>query len=402
MWSSVRLAGRWRQAFLAGLLALGACAQHRQPAFTAPPPPPVPVQPARPTQPVLPREQVQNKIALLVPLTGPNGTVGRSIANAATLALTDVGKSSINLRIYDTGAGIDAATRKALADGARLILGPLLAAETKVASVAVAGRGIPVLSFSNDANLASREVYVLGYQPAQAIARVVGYARSVGVERFAGLIPAGVYGQRAGTAFLRTVEAAGGRVVVVANYTHTPAGMAAAIRTVAGPPRIAVTSPAAARFDALLIADAPASSATVARDLAHAGLVTRLLGTELWATDPIIIATPALRGALFAAVPEARFRQFEARYRARYAATPSRLASFGYDGVLLANAIGTGWALGAPFPDAALRSAAGFEGVNGRFRFVDGIAERQLEVREAAAGASRVVSPAAAGFGTQP
>ncbi len=134
-------------------------------------------------------EADQNRVALLVPLTGPNAPVGQSIANAANMALLDVGDKRVNLRIYDTTPGAGTAASKAIADGARLILGPLLANDIKAVDAAAGPRGIPVLSYSNDASLAGGNVYILGFQPAQSIARSIAYAASRGIDRFAALVP---------------------------------------------------------------------------------------------------------------------------------------------------------------------------------------------------------------------
>ncbi|CAA9531729.1 MAG: ABC transporter, substrate-binding protein (cluster 4, leucine/isoleucine/valine/benzoate) [uncultured Sphingomonadaceae bacterium] len=124
-----------------------------------------------------------------------------------------------------------------------------------------------------------------------------------------------------------------------------------------------------------------------------------VIGTELWSTDRTIGQKAALRGALFAGVPDARFDQLVTRYRARYGKTPYRLASLGYDGVLLAVRIGRDWEAGTPFPARLLVSPDGFSGVDGAFRFnADGTAERRLAVHRVAATGPVVVAAAEAGF----
>ena len=359
---------------------------------------------------------VRNKVALLVPMTGTNAAVGQSIANAATMALLDLGDTRINLQVYDTasgGAGV-AATR-AVADGARLFLGPLLAADVRAVQGVASANGVPVLTFSNDAALAGNGTFVLGFQPGQSIARIVAYAHARGVERFAALVPAGVYGQRAATAFLRAIEASGGKAVAVASYARTSAGLlqaarkltdydarhAAAAKTAALRPdgTIAAVSHnlTPVGFQALLIADSGSIAAAIAPALVQFGATPVLLmGTELWNSEPAIAQVPALNGAVFAAVPDERFHQLAVRYREKFGGAPSRLASFGYDAVLLVNGVaGNGWAVGTPFPRAGLSAASGFAGIDGVFRFSgSGIAERGLEVEQVGARGFAVVSPA--------
>ena len=411
-----RLTSAWRRGALLGLLALAACttsAPQRPMAMVAPLPRVV-----VPPPPVAPPVVVQNRVALLVPLTGPNAAVGQSIANAANMALLDVGDSRINLRVYDTAtAGAAAAASKAAGDGARLFLGPLLAADVRAAATVAAPQGIPIVSFSNDAALAGDGVFVMGFQPGQSIARVVDYARGRGVERFAALVPAGVYGQRAASAFLRAVEASGGKAVAVTTYTREPARLLAAVRTVTGfdARKASAAKQAALRpdgsvvavaaklppvgFQALLIADAPNVAAAIVPALAQFGVApgsVLLLGTELWNNQPGVRTSPALRRALFASVPDEKFGQLAGRYRGKFGGTPSRLASLGYDAVLLVNSLASKWPVGQAFPRVLLAAPEGYAGVDGAFRFSgNGIAERALEVQQVGSG---TVAPAPRSF----
>jgi hypothetical protein len=356
-------------------------------------------------------------VALLVPLTGPNAVVGQSIANSANLALLDVGDRRINLRIYDTAsAGAEAAAAKAVADGARLFLGPLLAADVKAVQARASANNIPVIAFSNDAALAGEGTYIMGFQPGQAIARVVGFASSRGVQRFAALVPDGVYGQRATTAFLRAVEVNFGKTVAIKPFSRDPAKMLAAARAVTDyDARVSRASTAGALrpdgtiapvgsrlpavgFQALLIADSGAIASAFGRPLAQFGAgpanVT-MLGTELWSNEPALKAVPSLQGALFAAVPDGRFDQLAVRYRAKFGGAPSRLASLGYDSVLLVNSLADKWPIGVPFPRRLLNGPDGFAGIDGVFRFgASGVAERALEVQQISAGRFVMVSPA--------
>ncbi|MBC7506705.1 MAG: penicillin-binding protein activator [Sandarakinorhabdus sp.] len=407
-------APRVRSAFAAGLmLVMAACAAGPKKPVVVGPPPVVALPAVKPAP--LPEAQ-QNRVALLVPLTGPNAPVGQSIANAANMALLDAGDKRVNLRIYDTAGGAEAAAARALTEGAGLFLGPLLAGDVRAVQAVAATKGVPVISFSNDSGLAGGDVYILGFQPGQSIARTVSYARARGVERFAALVPAGTYGQRAQTAFVRAVEAAGGRSTAVVAYTREPARMLAAARrvtaydertkggtaTIRTDGSVAAPKTAALPFQALLIADGGSVAAQLLPALGKMGVmpgVAIVMGTELWNNEPGLANVGPLRGALFSSVSDERFRKLAERYRAKFGNNPSRLASFGYDSVLLVNSLAGNWALGTPFPKAALGSRDGFAGIDGAFRFGGGnVAERMLEVQQVGAGAIAVVSPAPKGW----
>src|SRR3546814_7666999 len=147
--------------------------------------------------------------------------------------------------------------------------------------------------------------------------------------------------------------------------------------------RGAVTRPnAQAGYDAVLIADngrIAMGAAPMGREGTSAD--ARILGTELWKNEEGLGATPALRGAWFASVPDNMFNQFRTRYRARYSSNPYRLASLGYDAVLLAVRVAQDWPIGRPFPENELRNPEGFMGVDGAFRFGSGgVAQRVFEV----------------------
>ena len=74
----------------------------------APPPAPPPPSDA------LPADQARHRVALLVPLTGPNAAVGQSIANATTMALLDTNAKNLRITSYDIAGGPAAAATKAI------------------------------------------------------------------------------------------------------------------------------------------------------------------------------------------------------------------------------------------------------------------------------------------------
>ena len=382
-------ANRRRVLSLAGTalltLALAACGGRQRPVQAPPPEPELEREPVR--QPGrLPADETRNRVAVLVPLSGANAALGRSILNAANLALLDTGGERIRITAYDTSSGAAAAANEALADGNGLILGPLLAEDVRAVAPVAAGAQVPVIAFSNDVSVAGDGVFVMGFNPGQSIDRVVAFARSRDAQRFGGLTPTSVYGQRSGEALTRSVEAASRQLVGLETY-----GAAADIRNAA------TRLNGRGRLDAVLIADGPAVAALAAPILRQASPQPRLLGTELWASDAG--ASAALRGAWFAAPSDANFAQFRTRYRARYNVNPYRLATLGYDAVLLAVRIAADWPVGRRFPARALIDPTGFSGVDGAFRFGrDGVAERALEVREIGVGTTTVVSPAPRGF----
>jgi ABC-type branched-subunit amino acid transport system substrate-binding protein len=371
----------------AAMATLAACAVVPKGPTTAPPPRPTPA----PSTSELPNDEQRHRIALLVPMSGANGAVGQSIANAATMALMDTNAQNLRITNYDTSAGAGVAASKAIADGNQLILGPLLADDIPAVAAAARSAKVPLISFSNDESAAARDVYVMGSLPGASVRRTVRYARSHGVTSFAALVPKGDYGERASETLMAEARAAGGTIMAMESYDRSAASITAA----------AAKLRARGNFDAILIADSGGLSARAAGLLKVRGSATpRLLGTELWSGEKAITTAPALNGAWFSAVSDARFPQFVNSYRTRFGAVPYRIATLGYDAVLLTLRVAREWRPGRTFPTAALTSADGFLGLDGAFRFDrNGVIDRSLEVREVSAGTVKVVSPAATKFG---
>jgi branched-chain amino acid transport system substrate-binding protein len=332
----------------------------------------------------------RHRVALLLPLTGPDADIGQSIANATTLAMLDTRNATIRMTSYDTALGVDAAVRKAVADGNKLILGPLRSDDV-IAVANVAGPAkVPVISFSNDIGAAGRNVFLMGHLPNQSIDRVVQYASFMGQKRFGGIVSKDVYGQRASSNFTNSVRAAGGTLVSIQEIDGTAASIEAATKKLA----------AAGVMDAVLIADSGRVAMTTVPALRRNGVKTaKILGTDRWNVDSSLSANIPMRGAWFAAAPDATYRQYAEKYRVRFAKAPMRISSLGYDSVLLVARVAQNWKIGTAFPVARLTDPEGFIGIDGAFRFfANGQSERMLEVLEVQAGKYATVDVAPKNF----
>lgn len=357
---------------LVGLSLLAGCKMVPKAPSDLPPPP---------DSSTLPADAQRHRIALLVPLSGPGGPAGQAIANAATMAILDTSAQNLRLTTYDTSAGAAPAAARAVADGNRLILGPLLESDIPAIAATAKASRLPVITFASNVPATRGEVHVMGLQTGQSIARTVAYARLQGANRFAALVPNGEYGQRASNALTASVRSAGGTITAMESFDRTNTSIVSAARRLK----------ARGGYDAVLIADSGRLAALAAPVLRP----TRFLGTELWSLDGAVAQSPALNGALFSSVSDARFAQFSASYRNRFGTSPGRVATLGYDAVLLTLRIARDWKTGTPFPVASLMDRDGFLGLDGPFRFsTNGVVERAMEVREVRGGAVRVASPA--------
>jgi branched-chain amino acid transport system substrate-binding protein len=380
---------RGRNVALAGaaMLAAGCQVIPKTDVATAPPPAPAP----EPSATALPTDTGRHRIALLVPMSGDTAAVGQAIANATTMALLDTTADNLRITTYDTSEGVATAARKAIADGNKLILGPLTADAVPAVQAAARPAGVPVIAFANDAAVAGPDVFVIGHMPEQSIRRTVAFARSRGAARFAVLVPEGDYGARAFSALENALRDYGGSLVRKEGYARGNTSIVSA----------AARLRAAGGFDTVLVADSARLGIDAAGELQR-GVRTRarILGTELWSGDAALARAPALEGALFAAVSDQRYKRFADSYAARFGAQPYRTATLGYDAVLLTLRVARDWKVGTPFPKSELYDKGGFLGVDGAFRFTrNGVIERALEVREVKGGEVTPVDPAPTGFG---
>ena len=349
------------------------------------------------------------KVALLVPLSGPNAELGQAILDAAQLALFESGGDRLTLLPRDTGgkaAGAASAARAVIGEGVHLILGPLLAPEVEAVKPIASEAHLNVIAFSTVTSLAGGNIFLMGFLPRQEVVREVGYARQRGLSRFAALAPNSPYGHLAADALREAVSSSGGTVTSVEFFEPGPTDPAPAIQRLMTEGSVSESGPAppaagsAPSFDALLLPEGGAKLkqlARLVRALGEEAKPVQLLGSGLWDT-PDIGSEPALVGGWFAASPPEARQEFAQRFSATYGHRPPRLASLGYDAAALAAVLARGQG-GEAFSQPAILNPNGFPGVDGLFRFTpNGLVQRGLAVLEVAPQGAAVISPAPQSF----
>jgi ABC-type branched-subunit amino acid transport system substrate-binding protein len=386
------------------LLAVAACASSK---VSAPPPDEQagPAGEAAPGQVMMPPPTMPGpvtavpdvgpvKVGLLLPLSGANAALGQAMLQAAQMALFDLGDARLTLVVRDTEGlgGVAAAAQQVVADGARLVLGPIFAASVTQAGPAVRAAGVPMIAFSTDVSVAGNGIYVMGVLPSLQVERVTGYAAAHGLRRIAVLAPSTAFGQTIIAALHSAAPRFGAAVADIGYYDPAASDMTDPVRRLnpGGTPQ----------FDALMIPEGAPRLTQIAPLVPYYDIdpaQVRLLGTALW-DNPALANEPALIGGWFAAPGQEQWKGFAQRYRALYRGEPPRIASLAYDATALAAVLGRGEG-GAGFGLEALTAASGFTGVDGVFRFrPDGQVERGLAIYEMQAGGPVVIDPAPASF----
>ena len=310
------------------------------------------------------------RAALLLPLSGAAAALGQNMGRAAGLA-TQAGPPDQAPRLYDTKdtvEGAAAAAGQALADGAKVLFGPLRADQTP-GVLAVAGK-IPVVTFSNDDRLTAQGAFVMGITPAQSVSAMFSYAKAQGLTRIALLASDSPLGAASATAAVQIAQS--GRLQLAATLLRDPTkdGLISALRTASGG-----TLP-----QAVFIADGGKPLARFAAGLRGSDL--QILGSVQWGVSDVA-ANRDLNRAWFAAPPPDLFQPFADQFQAAFGTEPGAVAGLAYDAALVA----TGLAKARALSRKGLVRPAGFIGVLGPFRFdEDGRCHRSLSILGVEAG----------------
>jgi ABC-type branched-subunit amino acid transport system substrate-binding protein len=402
---------------LALIGALSACQGAGSPAPVIKPPPygaapkPAPTTPVSATPVPAPGTEPV-KVALLLPLSGPNADLGKAMLDAAQLALFTTGGDRLTLMPRDTTGTADgaaSAAKSAIADGARLILGPLIADEVVAVKPIAQAANVNIIAFATKTEVAGGNVFLMGFLPRQEVAREVSYAQSQGVSKFAALAPNSPYGHLMGDSLKEIVSSNGTGVARIEYFDPRTNDVAASIKHLL--PATAAAMPAGALgakppasgglpFDALLLPEGGDQLKQIAGQLKTAGIdptQVHFLGSGLW-DDSSIVSDPDLTGGWFAASPPDVRHDFQNRFQGAYGHPPPRLASLAFDAAALASVLAKSDSPD-PFASSAIQTPNGFTGVDGLFRFGSvGLVQRGLAVLEVDPSGDKVVSPAPQSF----
>ena len=343
------------------------------------------------------------EVALLVPggsAVGTDNLLAQNFENAARLAMADLQGAEVDLRVYNTNGGnpqqAAIAATQAVNDGAKIIIGPLYGEAAAAAGVAVAGRDVNVLTFSNNPAIAGGNVFLLGSTFNNTADRLVQYAGSRGISRFMVAHGNDLAGQVGRDAITAAVLANGAEVVGVSGYPLSQQGIFGSTRQIVSTAR---NSGAQAVFTT---AGASADLPILATSLSDNGLdltAVPLIGLTRWDTVPQLLDLPGLEGGLFALPDQATANLFENRYANAFGGQPHPLAGLAYDGIAAIGALAAAGNQNALTTDG-LTQRQGFSGTSGVFRFLpNGQNQRGLAVATVRDNQVVIVDPAPRSFG---
>lgn len=339
------------------------------------------------------------RVAVLLPFSSSNAEVARlskGLFNAAQMAMFEVGAKNVVLIPKDTGddaqgSAAAAAAQDAIRDGAVAVIGPLFATHVPIVAAEAAQVRAPVLAFSTDVSALGQGAYLVSLTPRTEVQRIVEWASTQGVTRFALFGPSSAYGRTVEAALREEAQKRGALVIATEYYAPGNSSPQAEARRLASV--IKAENSASPGKVAVIIPERGVQLRTVASLLPYFDVNTRqvrFLGTGAW-NDSTVWREPSLWGGAFAAPNPEAVADFDRRYQAVFGEAPPQLSAYGYD----AGALAATLAQIDRLDGGMLQREEGWTGVNGLFRFTpDGGVERALAVLQVQdQGALRMVSP---------
>lgn len=376
-----------------------------------------------------------HNMAVLLPLSGDNAPVGRTIRTSVETAILQSGAKNLNVSFYDTTDNLAETLKTVMAANPEIIIGPVFANNARAIRDAKP-ENLPVLSFTSDATAVGDGVMTMALMPTNGIETITREMKKDNVSKFIIMAPDTESGHlMAGTA-IRAADISDIEPVGIFYYkeSNTDSIKNAAIdaslnnaRTTAHTRARQVLSDILINeqltaieksrlnmqldklsktetvgnipYDAILFLGGGDDTKTLASFLRYYNVGAndaRFYGTTMWDGSDIASDTTMI-GAKFATLSEID-PEFSRLYEQISGIAPNRLASFGYDA--------TNTAIGMIYSDksnvAYLLDPSGYIGTDGLFRLKPtGDNERALRVVELdGTGTPKMVRGAATNFMT--
>ena len=327
------------------------------------------------------QENEVTKVGLLLPYGSKirgDEALAISLENAARLATNDLGYRKIKLMVYATKSDPEIAAKaakKAVDDGANIIIGPLRSDVANSAAVAVADKNINVLTFSNNTEISGRNLFLLGTSFETLANRLTAYAYENNSRNWLLIHPQTKEGEVAKNAIVEAAQ--NNRIAIQAtlSFELTTKGIVEAIPTIA-------ELVEASNVDAIMLTSNSAGALPLLGQLLpEKGVdpkLIRYIGLARWDVSKQTLKLPGLQGGWFALPDPVLAKQFDTRYKTIFNKIPHPLASLAYDGIAVVGALQKEK---RNMSSKSLKISSGFLGVNGLFRFTKkGTNQRSLSI----------------------
>ena len=132
--------------------------------------------------------EIHQNIAVLLPLSGNNAQIGKSIRASVEMAVLERNSDNVSVSFYDTVPDIHNTITNVLMTSPDAIIGPLFANDAKALRNAKPA-SLPVLSFTSDANAIGDGVMTMALMPTNSVEEIVKQMKSDDAKKFIIIAP---------------------------------------------------------------------------------------------------------------------------------------------------------------------------------------------------------------------
>jgi ABC-type branched-subunit amino acid transport system substrate-binding protein len=365
------------------------------------------------------------RVALLFPITGRAERMGEIMLHSAILAMFNNNLNNIMLMVYDTrGTDLGAidAVNSAIREGVDIIVGPFSTQETEAIVDIANSNEIIVLSLSDNTNLLNKgrsNLYLMGLTPKQEVDRIISYLIDKrNFYGFSAMFPSSIYGSSVSTIFTDVIRRKDAKIIKRDFYSTNDSRLFQKTtellnsvgyrdevyqkyeeeKAIAKAEKIDIrvefkyTDEDKIVADAILLPDSGSDLNKIGFYYANHISTKKpiLIGTSKWLNNNLY-NNDDFTGGIFVSPNPVAYNDFQNNYHEIYNSYPIRVASYVYDAIV---AIIESYAK-AQYIDNfryALENYQGFEGVNGRFRFLStGLLERKLNIMRIRKGKYEII-----------
>lgn len=353
-------------------------------------------------------------VGILLPLSGKAEKIGNIMLKAAELSMFNHKLNNIILMPYDTkGTAFGAvdAINEAVRDGVDIVLGPFFTQSTKAILNIADINNLIVISFSDNQSLLDSKqpnLYLMGLTPKQEIYRMISYLIDYkNFYGFSAMFPNDAYGNISSKIFKDVIFRKDAKIVKSEFYSKRDKNLEKKVNNLLKTNSFREEvyeryeeEKALAKAeglnvdveftyndddkiyaDALLLPDSGNEFLKIAKYVSnysgdHKPL---MVGTSKWLNNNLYNNSD-FNDTLFVAPNPNNYVEFDKMYFDVYQSYPLRVASLAYDAVI---AVIESYAKAQDKKEIryALENYQGFEGINGKFRFLsDGLLERRLAI----------------------
>ena len=130
----------------------------------------------------------KHQIAVLLPLSGANAQIGKTIRTSVEISALQNSKPSLSISFFDTAADINSAINDALLLNPDIIIGPLFANDARIFRDAKPSQ-LPVLSFTSDTSAVGDGVMSVALMPTNSVEEIVKQIKTDDIKNYIIIAP---------------------------------------------------------------------------------------------------------------------------------------------------------------------------------------------------------------------